>query len=205
MRLAMRTIGKISAVLWLLGATAGCKLIDQIMAEPSSEVKTTPEAKAQLFAAAVADGSIRTRSTSKSAWLQEARDQLAYASGQLRELGGLMDPDRVEVDLDLAHIKADGEVSVVPFKARFPVSWSADIAAPPALTLYLPKGGDKEARQAFFTAYGATCADPAAAELALRVFWFHYRPQRSGCAIGQGTFDHSLVARSTLLLTARVK
>ena len=37
-------------------------------------------------------------------------------------------------------------MTIVPYQAKFPVSWNAELAAPPSLTLYLPKGGDKEAK-----------------------------------------------------------
>ncbi len=203
MHLHKRTLYRIGATLWVFGAAAGCRLIDRFNAEPASEVKVAPAAKPLVFDATLAEGSIRTHASGKSAWLQEARDQLAYASGQLREIGGLMDPDRVDVELDTAKIADDGGTTVVPFKAKFPVSWSGDVATPPSLTLYLPKGGDKDSRQAFFTAYRETCADPTAEDLALRVFWYHYRPSRPSCDIGKGTFDRSLVARPTLLLTAK--
>src|SRR4051812_30791280 len=125
MHLSKRTSYAIGAVFVLMGAS-GCKLIDRIMQEPTSEVKAVaaPTNPALLFDAAVKDAAIRTHATGKSAWLQEARDQLAYASGQLRELGGLMDPDRIDVELVQSQIKQDGGFTVVPFTAKFPVSWT---------------------------------------------------------------------------------
>lgn len=204
MRLPQRTLCRTLATLLLVTQFSGCRLLDRFKTtEPTSEVKAAPGPKQPLhYVAVVEGGAIRTHSTGTSSWLQEARDQLAYASGQLSEIGGLMDLGRVEVELDGAKVADDGGSTVVPFKARFPVSWNGEVAAPPALTLYLPKGGDREARQAFFTAYGNTCADPAAEDLALRVFWYHYRPSRPACDIGKETFDRSLVARARLLLTA---
>ncbi len=205
MRLPQRTLCRTLATFLVVTQFSGCRLLDRFKTnEPVSDVKAGPVSNQPLhYVAVVEGGAIRTRSSGTSSWLQEARDQLAYASGQLSEIGGLMDPDRVEVELDGAAASDDGGATVVPFKARFPVSWNGDVAAPATLTLYLPKGGDRDSRQAFFTAYGATCADPDAEDLALRVFWYHYRPSRPACDIGKDTFDRSLVARARLLLTAK--
>lgn len=201
MHLPKRTLCLIGWALALGSGISGCRLIDRFASsEPASEVTADAATKASQYAAFVDNGSIRTRSSGKSVWLQEARDQLAYAAGQLTELGGLMDSDRVDIELEEGQIADDGGVTLVPFKAKFPVSWNADLAAPPSLVLFLPKGGDKEARQAFYTAYRDTCADPAATDLALRSFWYHYRPSRPSCDMGKGTFDRSLVTRPTLTL-----
>lgn len=168
--------------------------------DDGSSVKGVAGPEKPTFVGTVTAGTLYSKASGKGLWLAEITDQLAFAGGQLAGLGGLGDLGRAEVHVVDAKPFGDG-LTVVTYSAVFPVAWATGQVAPPAIALLLPRGGDRSARQAFFNAFRAQCTEPGADDLALRIFWYHYRPNLPACPLSGDQYDRSLVSRAQLQLS----
>ncbi len=118
-----------------------------------------------------------------SAFGNEARikDQLLYTIGHLNADTGVGRLDRLA--LSNVRTEAAGGLTLVRYHARLPVSWGKGGTLPKTYVLTLPRRMDSTGLSAFFTRYATTCVDASAHDNSVGIYWYYYRPARSGCAL----------------------
>lgn len=149
------------------------------------------------------DGVIKTGvvfSKSSNEWLvdSEIRNQLQFVVGQLNGLYGGADLSRTQITVKSK--TAVGDLWKIEYEAQLLVAWPVERQVG-NYKLYLPKQGNYEYLSDMLGSYGESsgCLDYSAYDVGVGSFWYYYRPEKRGCAIGSG--DHSHVIPTEISLT----
>ena len=113
---------------------------------------------------------------------QTIKDQMLFTIGQLNGKTGVGRLDK----LALTNVRTErqGDLTLVRYHAKLPVSIAKSAKLGRTFTLVLPKRADFAGQDAFFTKYGATsCTDPFAHDNETGIYWYYYRPEQAGCTL----------------------
>jgi hypothetical protein len=112
---------------------------------------------------------------------QAIEKQLYYTIGLFNGVGGVSRLDKLEItDLETSD---EGELKRVKYTVKLPVSIRETEALPAEYELELPLHVDYAGEQAFFETYGNSCVDYWAHDYDVGIYWYYYRPERSGCSL----------------------
>lgn len=115
----------------------------------------------------------------------QIRGQLLFTVGQLNAEFSVARLDKLALTR-VAVTAAGGGLYRIGYHARLPVAWGSQTDLPSTFALALPRRMDAHGQAAFLLAYAATCNDQTGEQVTAANFWFHYRPNQSGCALADG-------------------
>lgn len=172
----------------------GCRHFDFLKRTPAASVPTSVD-EPVLAEVVIADGLLSSRSKRQDTWLLEIQAQLQYAVGALAGMGATVDLDRVEISIDEANVRVDGDSRIIPYAARLLGVWPS--ALPAVRSIVLPRGGDIATRERFFRTYGEDCQSKASA-FPENAYWHVYRPEAVGCPLTSDTLDKTLTVKTSI-------
>jgi hypothetical protein len=132
----------------------------------------------------------------------QIKEQLMYTIGQLNGRGGGVDMHKLETMILEKAERAEGGFDVT-YAAKLLIAWPREAAAPENYEFVLPARGDYQGQSDFFAAYGA---DEDLGQKCLAwgahgvngIFWYYYRPEKSGCPLKDPTLDDRTVVVRTV-------
>ena len=181
-------------------ATAACapsSIPHDEVDEVGSDDKAFTSARASLVTFEF-DGQLRAPQQSNLTKLIQT--QMVYTVGQLNAYHSVARLDRLVLTDVKRTNTADGWMTVT-YRAKLEVGWGSEREIPETFDLTLPTKIGPKSLEGFMTKYGPTCSDDPA-HVTAGNYWYHYRPQISGCAFDDGdavrtTADVTVAAGNT--------
>jgi hypothetical protein len=112
----------------------------------------------------------------------QIRTQLLYTVGQLNAGRSVSRLSKLSLS-NVSSAYVGSGLYRVRYHAKLPVAWGSKTNLPSSYTFKLPKRVDSAGISAFTAAYAASCQDADGHSVTASNFWFHYRPDASGCAL----------------------
>ena len=110
------------------------------------------------------------------------KDQLLYMVGQLNAHHSVARLDKVVLTNVEKSDNGDGRIRI-DYHAALPVGWGSKTDVPTSFDLVLPRRITPIGIQTFADTYEATCVEAGGHDVNAGNFWYHYRPQVSGCVL----------------------
>jgi hypothetical protein len=120
-----------------------------------------------------------------STWNVErsVEDQLLYTIGHLNGDNSVGRLDHIE--LTNVQKTAQGDKTLIRYRAKMPVAWGDKNNVPTSYTLKLPKDGTYSGYQAFTEKYKHDCVDYGAHDVDSGSMWYYYRPNGYSCNLDE--------------------
>ncbi|MBS2023078.1 MAG: hypothetical protein JST92_11745, partial [Deltaproteobacteria bacterium] len=112
----------------------------------------------------------------------QTKGQLFYLVGQLNAHMSVARLDRLTIVTETSTAIAGG-LYLVKYHAKIPVAWGSKTNLPSTVTLRLPLRVDTTGLANFWSKYNVSCGEQIGDEITAGNFWFHIRPEQSGCAL----------------------
>ena len=114
----------------------------------------------------------------------QIRAQLLYTVGHLNAEPGVSQLPKLALS-NVATTSIGGGLFKITYRATLPVAWGDRDRVPRSYRFTLPRRVGAAAERDFVEAYRSRCADDPASSNASN-YWYHYRPNQSGCSISSG-------------------
>ena len=179
---------------------AGCQ------SEPQVSDLNFESAHTLAYDGVIDQGKIFSPSNNDASITAQIREQLMYAIGQLNGRNGGIDMHKLETSIISKVERAEGGFDVT-YAAKLFIAWPRESNAPETYELVLPARGDYRGQSDFFTAYGS---DEDSGKKCLAwgahgvngIFWYYYRPEKTGCPLKDASLDDkNVVVRTTVHLS----
>ncbi|TWW12791.1 hypothetical protein E3A20_00260 [Planctomyces bekefii] len=202
----MRRLGLEILLGWGVLQLLSCKhLTVELSPSRTTDSKQVREQTGNVYRFSVADGFIRSQSTSMASLQFEITEQLRYALGAWIQAGAQLDLERLEISIhDDSEFDLKNNSAAAPgLSGEREISYSATMtgvwldpsrSSTRSKVLVMPRGGSRDFQERFFNAYGDTCKENDAEFVSIS-YWHHYRPLQPGCPLAGENIDKNLTVK----------